>query len=80
MLVGTGLPDIRTEFERLLAQLDFELWAGDPAEIQTRRVKKPKTDFSHQPQQQLGRTSRKSGYRIHRIWIYDACCGTVIGW
>ena len=31
-------------FERLLAELDFELWIGDPAEIQTRRPKKQKTD------------------------------------
>jgi transposase len=31
-------------FERLLAELGFELWIGDPAEIQTKRVKKQKTD------------------------------------
>jgi transposase len=31
-------------FERLLAELDFELWIGDPAEIRTRRPKKQKTD------------------------------------
>jgi transposase len=31
-------------FERLLAELSFELWIGDPAEIKTRRVKKQKTD------------------------------------
>ena len=31
-------------FERLLAQLSFELWIGDPAEIKAKRVKKPKTD------------------------------------
>src|SRR6202161_4430019 len=31
-------------FERLLAELDFEVWIGDPAEIQARRVKKQKTD------------------------------------
>jgi hypothetical protein len=31
-------------FERLLAELGFELWIGDPAEIKTRRVKKQKTD------------------------------------
>jgi len=30
-------------FERLLAQLDFEVWIGDPAEIQAKRVKKQKT-------------------------------------
>jgi transposase len=26
-------------FERLLAELGFEVWIGDPAEIKTRRVK-----------------------------------------
>jgi transposase len=31
-------------FERLLAELGFELWIGDPAEIKARRVKKQKTD------------------------------------
>jgi transposase len=31
-------------FERLLAELGFEVWIGDPAEIKTKRVKKQKTD------------------------------------
>src|SRR6202035_352865 len=31
-------------FERLLAELNFELWIGDPAEIKAKRVKKQKTD------------------------------------
>jgi transposase len=31
-------------FERLLTELGFALWIGDPAEIKTRRVKKQKTD------------------------------------
>ena len=31
-------------FERLLAELGFELWIGDPAEIEAKRVKKRKTD------------------------------------
>src|ERR1700686_3563453 len=31
-------------FERLLAELGFELWIGDPATIKTKRVKKRKTD------------------------------------
>ena len=31
-------------FERLLAELGFEVWIGDPAEIKSRRVKKQKTD------------------------------------
>src|SRR3989441_11900352 len=31
-------------FERLLAELQFELWIGDAAEIQSKRVRKQKTD------------------------------------
>jgi transposase len=31
-------------FERLLAELGFELWIGHPAEIKTKRVRKQKTD------------------------------------
>jgi transposase len=31
-------------FERLLAELKFELWIGDAAEIRTKRVRKQKTD------------------------------------
>src|SRR5260370_8516788 len=31
-------------FERLLAELSFELWIGDPAEIKTKRGRKEKTD------------------------------------
>jgi transposase len=31
-------------FERFLAELDFELWIGDPAEVKAKRVKKRKTD------------------------------------
>jgi transposase len=31
-------------FERLLVELGFELWIGDPAEIKTKRVRKKKTD------------------------------------
>jgi transposase len=34
-------------FERLLAELGFELWIGDPAEIKAKRVRKPKTDKEH---------------------------------
>jgi transposase len=31
-------------FERLLAELQYELWIGDPAQIKTQRVRKQKTD------------------------------------
>jgi transposase len=33
-------------FERLLAELGFELWIGNAAEIKTRRVRKQKTDVA----------------------------------
>ena len=31
-------------FERLMAELGFELWIGDPAQIEAKRVRKQKTD------------------------------------
>jgi transposase len=31
-------------FERLVAELQFELWIGDAAEIRTKRIRKQKTD------------------------------------
>ena len=31
-------------FERLVAELGFELWIGDPAQIKAKRVKKQKYD------------------------------------
>jgi transposase len=31
-------------FERLLAELGFELWIEDPAQIKAKRVRKQKTD------------------------------------
>jgi hypothetical protein len=33
-------------FERLLRNLELELWIGDAAEILTKRVRKQKTDHS----------------------------------
>jgi hypothetical protein len=73
-------------FERLLAELGFEVWMGDPAEIKAKRVKKQK--FDREDARLLLRlmrennkiTFRKSGYRVWRIGICDNCCGTVIGW
>src|ERR1039458_8495218 len=37
-------------FERLLAELNFELWIGDVEEIRTKRVPKQKTDRQDAPQ------------------------------
>jgi transposase len=52
-------------FERLLAELGFELWIGDPAEIKTRRVKKQKTD--RRDAQLLLRLMREDNFP--RIWV-----------
>ena len=70
-------------FERLLAELGFELWIGDPAVIKTKRVKKQKYDGNDARllrRLMLEITSRKSGYRARRIEICGNCCGTGIGW
>jgi transposase len=52
-------------FERLLAELGFELWIGDPAEIKTKRVKKQKTD--RKDAQLLLRLMRENNFP--RIWV-----------
>ena len=54
-------------FERLLSQLQFELWIGDAAEIRTKRVRKQKTD--RQDAQLLLRLMIED--RFPRIWIPD---------
>ena len=55
-------------FERLLHELGFELWIGDPAEIQSKRVRKQKTD--RQDAQLLLRLMMED--RFPRIWVPDA--------
>jgi transposase len=55
-------------FERLLAELQFELWIGDAAEIRTKRVRKQKTD--RQDAQLLLRLMIED--RFPRIWVADA--------
>ena len=55
-------------FERLLADLQFELWIGDAAEIRTKRVRKQKTD--RQDAQLLLRLMMED--RFPRIWVADA--------
>jgi transposase len=52
-------------FERLLAELGIEVWIGDAAEIQTRRVRKQKTD--RQDAQLLLRLLLEN--RFPRIWV-----------
>ena len=44
MRVGTEATGYSRWFERLLAELGFQVWIGDPTEMKTRRVKKRKTD------------------------------------
>ncbi len=52
-------------FERLLAELQFELWIGDAAEIQTKRVRKQKTD--RQDAQLILKLMLKDDFP--RIWV-----------
>jgi transposase len=70
-------------FERLLAELGFELWIGDAAEIKTKRVRKQKTD------REDARLMLKLllENRFPKIWvpspeivICDNCSGTGIAW
>ena len=52
-------------FERLLAELNFELWIGDAAEIRAKRVRKHKTD-RQDAQHILGLLLEN---RFPRIWV-----------
>ena len=52
-------------FERLLAELQLELWIGDAAEIRTKRVRKQKTD--RQDAQLILRLLLED--RFPRIWV-----------
>jgi len=55
-------------FERLLAELGFQLWIGDPAQIKAKRVKKHKTDRNDG--RLLLRLMREDNFP--RIWIPSA--------
>jgi transposase len=52
-------------FERLLAELNFELWIGDAAEIRTKRVRKQKAD--RQDAQLILKLMLKDDFP--RIWV-----------
>src|SRR5271169_4324166 len=52
-------------FERLLAELNFELWIGDAAEIRSKQVRKQKTD--RQDAQLILRLMMED--RFPRIWV-----------
>ena len=70
-------------FERLVAELRFELWIGDAAEIRTRRVRKQKTDrqdAQHILRLLLKIAFRRSGCPVGRTAICGSCCGIVIAW
>src|SRR5213594_290063 len=54
-------------FERLLTELQFELWIGDAAEIRAKRVRKQKTD--RQDAELLLRLLMED--RFPRIWVPD---------
>jgi transposase len=55
-------------FERLLHELGFELWIGDPAKIRSKRVRKQKTD-RQDAQLLLGLMVEN---RFPRVWVPDA--------
>ena len=55
-------------FERLLGELQFELWIGDAAAIKTKRVRKQKTD--RQDAQLLLTLMMED--RFPRIWVPGA--------
>jgi transposase len=52
-------------FERLLAELGFEVWIGDPAEIKAKRIKKQKTDRNDA--RLLLRLMREDNFP--RVWV-----------
>src|SRR5258706_3274223 len=52
-------------FERLLAELEFEVWMGDPAEIKAKRVKKQKVD--REDARLLLRLMRENNFP--QIWV-----------
>jgi transposase len=55
-------------FERLLAELGFELWIGDPAEIKAKRVKKRKYD--REDARLLLRLMRENNFP--QVWVPSA--------
>jgi len=70
-------------FERLIVEMQFELWIADAAEIRSKRVRKQKTD--RQDAQLILRlllkiVFRRSGYRAGKTGICGNCCGTGTAW
>jgi transposase len=54
-------------FERLLAELKFELWVGDPAQIKATRVRKQKND--RQDAEHILKLMMEN--RFPRVWVPD---------
>lgn len=65
MRVGVEATGFSRWFEALLAELDFELWIGDPAEIKAKRVKKQKYD--REDARLLLRLLRENNFP--KIWV-----------
>ena len=65
MRVGMEATGHARWFERLMTELGFDLWIGDPAEIKTRRVRKQKTD--RQDAQRLLKLLLED--RFPRVWV-----------
>jgi len=63
--VGMEATGFSRWFERLLAELGFELWIGDPAEIKAKRVKKQKYD--REDARLLLRLMREDNFP--KIWV-----------
>ena len=60
-------------FERLLAELGFELWIGDPAEIKAKRVKTLKNDrYDARLLRRLMLENDRSGSRAGHVGRLDA--------
>src|ERR1700752_4382747 len=63
--VGMEATGYSRGFERLLAELGFELWIGDPAEIKAKRVKKQK--FDREDARLILRLMRENNFP--QIWV-----------
>jgi transposase len=63
--VGMEATGFSRWFERLLAELGFELWIGDPAEIKAKRVRKQKYD--REDARLLLRLMRENNFP--KIWV-----------
>jgi transposase len=70
-------------FERLLAELQIELWMGDASEIERKRARKQKTDrqdAQHILQLMLTDDFPKIWVASWRTAICGNCCGIATAW